>query len=313
MRLIVLKAYENVHSILRSCTASYARFLGRTTSTDHDLVLTDAPPRPNVVRLPDVQLPVLGNLAARSGADILAVGDHQDQIHLDALGTVALYVVRGSTLGLLALPGQVVIVSLDSEATDGDAVIALYRDKAFARRFHRDRKDPSRTVLVADFSGSENVPPAMLVPTAATRIMPIIGVLYDAQTIPGPDEAVPVDSTEILSRKLAAAHIVEDSAYPVIRNGDIVLMEQVEELSRTTVQSLEGRIVALTVRSGADSFGFLKRLGQNLGDGLRIYENIGLNGQAVCVGERQSAATGAVLCLERLWRVHGFLRPIPGP
>ena len=308
----VADAYESVHSLLRSCTASYARFLGRLPSEDRHLALTDAPAAPNVVRLPKMELPVLGNLAARSGADILATGDHHDRFHLDALGSIALYVVRGSTLGLLALPGQVVIVSLDSEAADGDPVVALHRDRAFARRFHRDRADPSRTLLAADFSGSENVPPAMLVPTAATRVMPIIGVLYDVRTIPGPDEAVPVDSTEILSRKLAAAHIVEDSAYPVIRNGDMVLIEEIEELSRTTVQSLEGRIVALTARSGADSFGYLKRLGSNLGDGLRIYENIGLNGQAVCVAERDSAATAATPLLERLWRVHGYLRPILG-
>ena len=307
----VHKTYESVHSILRSCTASYARFLGRLTSRDRDLVLTDVPASPNFVRLPEVQLPVLGQLAARSSADILAIGDDQDRINLDSLGSIALYVVRGSTLGLLALPGQVVIVSLDREAADGDLVVALHRDKAFARRFHRDRKDPSRTLLAADFSGSENVPPAMLVRTAATRVMPIIGVLYDTQSIPGPDEAVAIDSTGILSRKLAAAHIVEDSAYPVIRNGDTVLMEEIAALSHTTVESLEGRIVALTARSGADSFGYLKRLGQNLGDGLRIYENIGLNGQAVCIAERQSAATGDVPWLEQLWRVHGFLRPIP--
>ena len=308
----VADAYESVHSLLRGCTASYARFLGRLPSADRHLALIDAPAAPNVVRLPKVELPVLGNLAARSSADILATGDHHDWLHLDALGSIALYVVRGSTLGLLALPGQVVIVSLDSEAADGDPVVALHRDRAFARRLHRDRSDPSRTVLAADLSGSENVPPAMLVPTAATRVMPIIGVLYDAQTIPGPDEAVPVDSTEILSRRLASAHIVEDSAYPVIRNGDMVLMEEIEELSRTTVQSLEGQIVALTARSGADSFGYLKRLGPSLGDGLRIYENIGLNGQALCVAERHAAATAATPLLERLWRVHGFLRPIPG-
>ncbi len=148
----------------------------------------------------------------------------------------------------------------------------------------------------------------MLVPTAATRVMPIIGVLYDDQTAPGPDEAVAVDGSEILSRKLVAAHIVEDSAYPVIRNGDVVLMEEVEEMSHAVVESLEGRIVALTARNGADSFGYLKRLGHEVGDGLRIYENIGLNGKAVCVAERQSAATGEVPWLERLWRVHGFLR-----
>ena len=306
----VYKAYQSVHSILRGCTASYARFLGRLTNEDRDLVLTDAPAAPSVVSFPEKNLAVLGKLAARSGADILATGDEQEHIRLDSLGSIALYVVRGSTLGLLALAGQVVIVSLDREAEEGDPVVALHREKAFARRFHRDRKDPSRTILAADFSGSQNVPPAMLIPTAATRVMPIIGVLYDAKRTPGPDEAVAVDSSEILSRKLVAARIVEDSAYPVIRNGDMVLMEEIEELSRATVENLDGRIVALTARSGSESFGYLKRMGREIGDGIRIYENIGLNGQAVCVAERQSAATDRLPLLDRLWRVHGFLRPI---
>ena len=42
----VYSAYEHVHGILRSCTASYARFLGRLTHEDHELVLTDAPAAP---------------------------------------------------------------------------------------------------------------------------------------------------------------------------------------------------------------------------------------------------------------------------
>ena len=91
----VLKAYENIHSLLRSCTASYARFLGRLTSADRERMLKDAPPLPNVVRLPQAKLPVLGKLAARSSTDILAIGDDREPFQLDILGAVALYVVRG--------------------------------------------------------------------------------------------------------------------------------------------------------------------------------------------------------------------------
>ena len=303
----VQNAYDSVYGILQSCTASYARFFGRLTNKDRDLILADAPPPPNIVTLPNTSLPVLGKLAARSSADIFALADDQEPFLLDSLGSVALYVVRGSTLGLVALPGQVVIVSLDREAEEGQPVVALHQGKTYARRFHRDRRDLSRTILASDFSGSDNVPPAILVPTAATRAMPIIGVLYDTQTKPSPDEAASVESSEILSRKLAAARIIEDSAYPVVRNGDIVLMEEIEELSHATIDKLEGRIVALTARSGAESFGYLKRLGQEVGDGIRIYENIGLNGKAVCVAERESVASNNLPRLDRLWRVHGFL------
>ena len=305
----VYQAYENVLGILRSCTASYARFLGRLTHDDRDVVLTDAPAAPAAVSMPDTGLSVLGKLAARSGTDILAASEEKEQFELDSLGPVALYVLRGSTLGLLALPGQVAIVSLDREATEGDAVIALHGEKAYARRFHRDRRDLSRTVLAADSSGSENIPPAIVIPTARTRVMPIIGVLYDAQGMTGPDEAVSVRSTEILTRKLVAARIVEDSAYPVIRNGDMVLMEEIVEMPHSTMRKLEGRIVAMTARSGGECFGYLKRLGQEVDHGIRIYENIGLNGQALCVAENESAATGRLPRLDRLWRVHGFLRP----
>lgn len=304
----VYSAYEHVHGILRSCTASYARFLGRLAHEDHDIVLTDAPSTPVIVSLSQAKLPVLGTLAARSGSDILAVAEDSEEFEIDALGPVALYAVRGSTLGLVALPGQVVVVSLDREVSQGDAAIALHGEKAYARRFHRDRRDLSRTILAADSSGSANVPPAILLPTAATRVMPVVGVLYDAQTIPGPDEAVAVNSSNILDRKLVAARIVEDSAYPVICNGDMVLMEEIEEMSQTTMENLEGRIVAVTARNGGESFGYLKRLGQEIADGIRIYENIGLNGQAVCVAEGESACAERLPRLERLWRVHGFFR-----
>ena len=139
--------------------------------------------------------------------------------------------------------------------------------------------------------------------------MPVIGVLYDAQKTLGSDEAVAVTTSEILNRDLVAARIVEDCAYPVICNGDIVLMEEIKEMSQTVMENLEGRIVALTARTGGESFGYLKRLGQQVADGVRIYENIGLNGQAVCVADGDLAVAGRLPCLERLWRVHGFLRP----
>lgn len=302
----VNKAYENVHSTLRSCSASYARFMGRLTNEDRDFILADAPAAPNAFQLPERKLPVLGSLAARSSADILAIAVDHEQFTLESLGAVALYAVRGPTLGSLALAGQVVIVSLDREPVEGEPVIALYRGQTFARRFHRDKKDPSRTVLAPDRSGTARVPPVKIVPTAATRAMPIIGILYDAQKPGGQDEAAAVASCDLLSRTLAVAHIVEDSAYPIVRDGDMVMMEAIADLSAAAMNKLEGRIVALTARNGNESFGYLKRLGLEASPGNRIYENIGLNGQAVCVSTGSGTASGLVL--ERLWRVHGVLR-----
>src|SRR5690606_29265560 len=98
-------AYENVHSTLRSCSASYARFMGRLTSEDRDFILADAPLAPDALQLSDRKLPVLGSLAARSSAEILAIAQDNEQFSLETLGAVALYAVRGPTLGSLALAG----------------------------------------------------------------------------------------------------------------------------------------------------------------------------------------------------------------
>ena len=302
-------AYESVHSTLRSCSASYARFMGRLTNEDRDLLLAEAPAAPDAIHLSDRKLPVLGSLAARSSADILAIAEDHEQFDLESLGSVALYAVRGPTLGSLALAGQVVIVSLDREPVEGEPVIALYKGKTFARRFHRDKKDPSRTVLAADRSGTERVPPVVVVPTAATRAMPVIGILYDAQKPTGKEEAALVATSDVLSRTLAVANIVEDSAYPVVRDGDRVILEAITDLSAAAMTKLEGRIVALTAGNGNECFGYLKRLGLEVSPGNRIYENIGLNGQAVCVSTGSGTAFGLVL--ERLWRVHGVLRHRP--
>ncbi|WP_366555208.1 AAA family ATPase [Aquibaculum sediminis] len=299
--------YESINNLLRGCSAAYARFLGRLTGDERDLILPDAPSFPAATALPAVPLPVLGTLAARSDADILDARAEIEQFSLEALGAVALYVVRAPTLGSLALAGQVVIVSLEREAAEGEPVIALHGSKVYARRFHRDRQHLSRTVLASDRSGTERVPPALIVPTASTRVMPIVGVLYEAQKPAGRDEAVPVSSSDLLSRRLTIANVAEDSAYPVIRNGDAVLMEQIEDLSEAKLAALEGRIVAFSAGSGGESFGYLKRLGQQFMPGMRVFENIGLNGQALCVTYGECAAAGDHV-LERLWRVHGVLR-----
>jgi len=279
----VNKAYTVVHRILRSCNASYDRFMGRLMNEDRDLILGDGPPAPAAVTLPSRKLPVLGRLAARGSADILAIGDDHEQLALDSLGSVAMYALRGPTLGSLALAGQVVMVSLDRKPDEGEPVIALYKDRVYARCLYRDKVNFSWIVLVADRSGTERVPPPLIVPTSATRAMPIVGILYDSQMPSGLGEAVAVSSSKVLSRKLVVAHVSEDSAYPVVRDGDMVMLEEIDDISPATMSTLEGRIVALTLRDGHESFGYLKRLGHENRDGTRIYENIGLNGQTLCI------------------------------
>jgi hypothetical protein len=123
----------------------------------------------------------------------------------------------------------------------------------------------------------------------------------------GSEEAILVPDSALLRRLRHAARVVDNSAYPVIRNGDVVLIEGTEDVALDT---LEGRIVAVLTASADERFGFLKRMGQEVGRGLRIFENIGLEGRSVCIATSSQVQTVGPesLTLEKLWRVHGVLR-----
>ena len=304
----VKHVHKDIRNVLRNCESAYTRFRNRSSGTISHAERLTKPASPQAVHLPSKPLTFLGELAASSDIDVFAQREDTHAVSLDELGPVVMYVVRGSTLGLVALPGQVVIASLEKQAVEGDPVVALCGNKTFVRRFHHDEKNSAFISLVSDRSGNTNVPPALCEPANGTRVLPIIGVLYDDHRSSGPDEAVEVDGSEILSRKLFAAKIVEDSAYPVIENADTVLLEEVKEVSPTKLNSLYGKMVAIITSQGFDSFGYLKRMGKDLGDGRYIFEKVGTVGSTICVATQQYKGNGNVLLLERLWQVHGFFR-----
>jgi hypothetical protein len=303
----VESAFDGIEGLLRSCTASYARFMGRLTREDSDLVLVECPDAPPPMDVRVSEFTVLGQLSARSTGDRLAESERSETIELGSLAPLALYAIRAPTLGLLALPQQVALVAVEREARDGDPVIALSGDRTYARRLARDARDPSRIALIADRSGAERVPPAVILPSAKTLVMPIVGILFDQVAAEGREEAVLVPDSALLRRLRHAARVVDNSAYPVIRNGDVVLIEGIEDVALDT---LEGRIVAVLTASADERFGFLKRMGQEVGRGLRIFENIGLEGRSVCIATSSQVRTVGTesLTLEKLWRVHGVLR-----
>ena len=297
-----------VDRLLRSCSASYARFMGRLTREEKDLFLSDLPPLPEPLVHSHAPLPMIGAVGARSIADVLAIAQTGETVSLEDLGAIALYGVRSQGLGLLALQGQIVIVSLERDAQDGDAVVALNENRIYLRRLYGDQRDPSRIALACDRNGTERVPPTILLPRARTRLMPIIGVLYEQERFwRQTGEACPVNFCKLLERKLVAARVADDSAYPVIRSGDIVLLEAVN-MESGEISSLEDRIVVATAGGPGESFAYLKRLGGEISSGVRILENVGVKGSALAVCTNLESASTGVHLLQALWRVHGTVR-----
>ncbi len=304
----VSQVFDQIDRLLRSCSAAYARFMGRLTREDRDLFLIDPPPAPTPAELTRQSLPLLGEVSARSSTNVLALAQPGETFDLNDLGEVALYGVRSPGLGSFALQGQVVIVSLEQEAGDGDPVVALSNDKIYLRRLLGDRVDPSRVVLACDRTGTDRVAPTRVLPRAKTRLLPVVGVLYDQESFEGKEEACPINASKILDRNLVAVRVTDDSAYPVIRSGDIALLETMKSLSADEIVRLEDRIVVATTGGTTDSFAYLKRLGGEVSPGVRILENVGMKGSALTISISTEGAAGDIPVLEALWRVHGTLR-----
>ena len=108
----VNRVFNDINRRLRSCTAAYARFMGRLTREEENLVSDNLPPVPAPTVLGTRPIQVLGQVSARSSADLLADGLDAQLFELARLGAVACYGVRSQGLSPIALQGQVVIASL---------------------------------------------------------------------------------------------------------------------------------------------------------------------------------------------------------
>ena len=302
------RVFNEVNRRLRSCSAAYARFMGRLTREDEDLVSDNLPPAPAPVVVGTGPIQVLGQVSARSSADLLAAGLDAQFFEFARLGAVACYGVRSQGLSPIALQGQVVIVSLEADPVDGDPVVALSGGRRYLRRLLSDGKDQSRIVLACDRSGTERVAPTLLLRRAKTRLLPVVGIVYEEGSFPGRDEVVEVERSELLERRLVAARVADDSAFPIIRAEDIVLMEPVASLDAGELARLEDSLVVAAAGTGSEVFTYLKRLGGHAAPGVRILENVGLKGSAVSVAISDEGLSAHVAPLQMLWRVYGTIR-----
>lgn len=303
-------AFDEVDRLLRSCSASYARFMGRLTREDEDLFFATSPPSPPAAILDKSPIRILGDFSARTNTDSLAIEAEQATFSFDRLGEIALFAIRGSSLGALALPGQVVAVSLTDEPRNGDPVIALHGKATLARRYHSDQSDPSKLTLACDQSGTERVAPAITLLRSKVRVLPIVGVFYDNVSLNGGYEAHTADGCSILDRPLLAARIIEDSGYPVVRNGDLVLLEETPIPTEAVLDRMKGDMVAFVASQRGEQFAYLKRIGSSIpGSGVRIFENVGTFGDSLAVscagGESDSVDC---LQMQSMWCVHGVIR-----
>jgi hypothetical protein len=298
--------FKELDLLLRACLAAYSRFMLRLTPEERDLLTTGNVPLPPAFDLHGQRIPMLGTLAARSSRDILSETESESEVDLSQLGSVAFFVIRSDSLAPLARRGDTLVVSLDDQPVIGEPVVALHNQSAYVRRLGCDMRDPSRVLLYPDRTIPGRHPPDLVLPASHSSILPVIGVIYGSMTLEGSSEAVLLEHSPFSGRTFYAARVADESAYPSIRSGDIVLLDsRLDDYGK--VGALQGSLVAVVAEGEAGYFGYLKRLDREIAPGLHLLISVGLGGSPVCVSSPAARHEGHPE-LRGIWRVRGHLR-----
>lgn len=308
---IVRQGFEDVFSAIDACWLAYARFMGRLPPEEAVAEAQKATPDLKLVTLRTTPISVVGRLAARAaGAPLTTIDQATDRLDLSLLGDVSLYTLRAPTLGLVAFPGQTLIVSATAEVKNGDLAIVRTPGKTYARRIGLDRSDRSRIALETMPSTNPRAPQTHFVQRSSAHLSKVIGVLFD-ETAPAKsqDEAIEADQSPILEQVVAAAGVVGDSAFPVALDAGHVLLGMAPDIAL-----LDGRILAVVTRAdefSAEHFAYLKRLGKAMPGSQTVYylENVGQIGEGEFVQFPAAgiAPTAGIPMVEQTWKVLGTL------
>lgn len=302
--------YEEVFAAIDACWLAYARFMGRLSPEQAVAEVRQSPPDPVVIPFPSRPIGVIGRLAARErGARLSAIEDATDTYDLSVLGDVSLFTLRAPTLGLVAFPGQTLIVSIGAEVRNGDIAVIQTAGRTYARRVGIDPADTTRIALESLPSTNSRVPPTHFIQRSGSTLSKVIGVLFDETSPPkSNDEAIPASTSDVLAQVQAAAVVVGDSAFPVARDKGHVLLGEAPDFS-----GLGGRIVAVVTREdefSTDHFAYLKRLGKQMPGAPSVYylENVGQSGEGEFVQfPSPSGLMNGVPIVLDAWRVLGTI------
>lgn len=307
----VRQGYEDVFSAIDACWLAYARFMGRLPPEEAVAEAQKSISDLKIVTLPTTRISVVGRLAARAaGAPLTTIDQATDRLDLSSLGDVSLFTLRAPTLGIVAFPGQTLIVSATEEVKNGDLAIVRTPGKTYARRIGLDRSDRSRIALETMPSTNPRAPQTHFVQRSSAHLSKVIGVLFDETTsAKSQDEAVEAEQSPILEQVVAAAGVVGDSAFPVALDAGHVLLGTAPDIAL-----LDGRILAVVTRAdgfSTEHFAYLKRLGKAMPGSQTVYylENVGQAGEGEFVQFPVAGvvpATG-IPVVEQTWKVLGTL------
>jgi len=194
----------------------------------------------------------------------------------------ALYVINTHNFGFAAAPNCRAIVDLsDRPIIDRMLVIAIHRDRVYARRLLRDNSIPNVVVLASESENPLKRPPSVLLPTEEVLLLNVVGILFDDRPhFPRPsEEAELLNDFDFVQNVKLVFKVRGESAIPlalpdqIILGGDLIQTNQLNQL--------EGSPVAIATSVGSA----FKKIGKAVpGEPhIRQFESIGGLGESMLV------------------------------
>jgi len=217
-----------------------------------------------------------------------------------------LFYIRTDNLGFAVPSGCIAIVeSSPYIGKDHNLVIARQKDNILARRLMRAPKSDD-VALADEATDPRRAKPTLQFSTSDITVHRIVGMLMEQPPPPfGKGEATEMDAAGSLSRIKTAYRVREESGVPLALPGQVVLGG--EDIAPALFDTLEGELVALTLRDGTSLF---KRVGKRLPgafSALRQFESVGGLGASLTVAMEELEGHSNMPTFSSARRVLGVL------
>ncbi len=268
-----------VRKLVDAAHEEYERWL-RRDSREPALVM---PALPESMTPPSLDVPVLLDLAAFT-ADVSAreVVAADERFSGHSFENRAIYVTNSHNFGFAGPINCRAVVDLtDESVADSRLVIALHREKVYARRLLRDASNPGFVALGSEAENPLKRPPSLFLPAEEVRLLKVVGIIFDNRPHypKAADEAALIDNSDVLENVELVFKVTGDSAVPLALPGQTILGGA--HLSGSHLSEKEGHPVAISTSDGAA----FKRIGKTIPGAphVRQFESIGGLGESMLV------------------------------
>ncbi len=254
-------------------------------------------------------VPVLRDLAAfTTEAPTTDVSEVEERFSASWFEDRALYLINTHNFGFAATPNCRAIVDLsDKPIIDRMLVIAIHKEKVYARRLLRSTANPNVVVLASEAENPLKRPHTVILPTEEVRLLNVVGILFDDRpNYPRSSEEAllmnefnPVEKIQLVYKVRGESAIPLALPEQIILGGDLVMTSRLDHL--------EGCPVAVSTSDGSSVF---KKIGKAVPGApqIRQFESIGALGESMLVRiEDIEDSFSALPLVQSIRRVLGVL------